>query len=122
MSLMQWIFPIGAALTFVGVFSELILRWDASHVLSTPGFIGPTMAICLLSGSLLIIAGFIIDVKRLSGVRARRRGIVCWIIAGLSVSLMVVHHWGFDDTAIFLSVPAFCGFAGGLVLSLFSRS
>jgi hypothetical protein len=122
MSLMQWLFTIGAALTLVGFLSELLLRWDRLHGFIMPGFIGPTMALCLLVGALLIIAGFITDVKRLPGIRARRRGMFCWVIAGLSIVLMVFHHWGFDSPAIFLSLPAFCGFAGGFALFLFSKA
>ena len=119
MSLMQWLFPVGMALTSVGLLSELLL--DASRGFRILDLFGPIMPFCLLGGALLIIAGLIIDVRRLPAIRARRRGIVCWIITGLSILLMVIHHWGFDDTTIFLSLPALCGFVGGFVLFLFSK-
>jgi hypothetical protein len=120
MDLLQWIFPFGAALTFVGFLSELLLRWDASHGFRMSGYIGLTMPLCLLIGALLMIAGFITDLRRLPALEARRRAWFCWGIAALSIILMIFHHWGFDDTAVLLSLPAFCGFAGGFVLFLFS--
>ena len=115
----QWLFPIGAALTIVGVIFELLLLWErpASRIPSDLVYVmGVTMSLSLLVGPLLLIAGSIADRIRLPVAKTKPRGNLCLIIAISCFVLTITHHFGFDDPFILLAPTACAGLIGGSVL------
>src|ERR1700680_2020654 len=108
---LKWVFPTGATLTVGGVFLYALV--ERLSFGPTDGWWYATLSHCflpsLLLGTVLAIVGSFIDRKRLSVAQARVRGVICWLVSGVSVLLLYsfgnIHGWTF--TFIF---PAFVGF------------
>jgi hypothetical protein len=111
------VFPIGATLTVGGVFLYALVEHLSFG--STQGWwysiLSESFFPALLLGTVLAIIGSFIDRRRLPVSQARVRGMLCWVISGISFLLLFttgnVHGWTF--TFIF---PAFVGFVAGAVL------
>jgi len=116
MKALNWVFPIGAALTIGGVFFYAVLERHSFDSTDDWEFaiLSRIFIPALLGGSVLAIVGSFIDRRRLPVARTRIRGVVCWIVSGVSFVLLAatgnVHGWTF--TFIF---PAFVGFLTGAI-------
>jgi peptidoglycan/LPS O-acetylase OafA/YrhL len=116
MRALKWVFPIGAALAIGGVFFYAELERHSFQSTDDWEFavLSRIFIPALLFGSVLAIVGSLIDRRRLPVARTRIRGMVCWIVSGISLVLLAitgnVHGWTF--TFIF---PAFVGLLTGAV-------
>ena len=121
MKILHWLFPVGAILIIYGVLSLLLEAWSSSHGFWLPTdfdyVLGVTGSISLLGGPLLALAGAISDRLKLSVIKTKRRGRLCWLIGIACIIVMLTHHWGFDDPAILLIFPTFAAILGGITLS-----
>jgi hypothetical protein len=112
MSVLKWVFPTGAILMMVGVFLYAQLEWQSFE--KAQNLVVILSLTFMLLGSLLAIAGSVLDRLRLTVRQTRVRGIMCWLASAVSFLLLYtignVHRWTF--AFIF---PAFVGFIVGAV-------
>lgn len=117
MTILKWVFPIGAILNIGGVFLYALLERHSYETTQDWEFaiLSAIFIPCLLAGTALVIVGSFFDRQRLPAAQTRVRGVLCWVTSGISISLLAlvgnVHGWTF--AFIF---PAFAGFVTGAVL------
>jgi hypothetical protein len=113
----RWAFPLGAILNVGGVLLYALLEWHSYDNTQDwkYGVLSATFLPSLLIGTLLVTVGSFFDRRKLPVAQTRVRGVLCWLVSGISFALCAsignVHGWTF--AFIF---PAFAGFIAGAVL------
>jgi hypothetical protein len=117
MKRLSGLFPIGAIFTIGGVCLSALLEWHSFDNTQDWefAFLSQSFGPVLLLGTILAIVGSFVDRRLLSVSRARVRGIICWVVSGVSFLLLVafgnIHRW-----TIMFVFPAFVGLVTGAVL------
>jgi MFS family permease len=110
------VFVIGASLTVIGVifFGALEKHSFESTQDLLYVVLEVTFPLALLIGALLAIIGAVIDRRRMDVAKTRRRGVLCWLAAGVSCVLFAtignVHSW-----TISFFFPAITGLLCGAI-------
>jgi hypothetical protein len=116
MTISRHIFPTGAILTVGGVL--LYAALEKYSFVNTQDwlfkFLLVTFLPALLVGTPLAIVGAVVDLRRLTPSEKKGRGLLCWIVAGISLASLIlfgtVHGW-----TVSFFFPAVSGFFCGAI-------